>query len=735
MALVNPYLCSRCSLEFSLLQEKINTSFFAWTKKLPVWVDTAFETIYRNFFFSSATSLTVEYLKLNQYRSVVAVVVALMLLVAWLHLISEIVVLPVLFLGSVLLVGRSATAKNRQQSLLRTDLQQAAIDLQRQTERERLVILITQRLRRSLDLEEILTTTATEVRDFLQADRVVVYQFRPDWTGAVLVESTLAPYRSIVGATVGDPYFGEQFAQFYQQGGITAIDDVRAAGLDPHYLEVLTQLEVKSVLILPISQSHALWGLLVVHQCSYYRHWEPSDTNLLRKLANQLAVAVHQSELHQQVQQLNNTLEKQVQERTLQLQQALNFEAVLKRITDRVRDSLDEAQILQAAVQELALALELDTCNAALYDLKQRTATIRYEYITDDRAKKGQVLPMDEFPEVYQPLLAGHQLEYCLLSEEETKAPVAKLVCPIFARATALQAREEIIGDLWLTRSRELAFNPQETRLVEQVATQCAIALRQARLYQASQAQVEELERLNRLKDDFLSTVSHELRTPMASIKIALQMLELSLKPSGVLESGNRPKRYLQILKYESEREIQLINDLLDLSRLDRDSDPLQITTVVPAELLPQILAPFAERTQQQRQQLQLHLAPDLPAISTDLGCLERLLTELLQNACKYTLADETIALGATPVTDGIQFWVTNSGSEIALAERDRIFEKFYRIPNNDPWKHGGTGLGLALVKQLVTRLGGSIDLKSDSAQTSFIVYLPLVLKSGEDQP
>ena len=90
-------------------------------------------------------------------------------------------------------------------------------------------------------------------------------------------------------------------------------------------------------------------------------------------------------------------------------------------------------------------------------------------------------------------------------------------------------------------------FEELEIRLVQQVSNQCAIALRQSRLYQAAQAQVEELERLNQLKDDFLSTVSHELRTPMANIKMATQMLEITLKPLGVFDSETSPiNRYFQ---------------------------------------------------------------------------------------------------------------------------------------------------------------------------------------------
>ena len=319
----------------------------------------------------------------------------------------------------------------------------------------------------------------------------------------------------------------------------------------------------------------------------------------------------------------------------------------------------------------------------------------------------------------------------------------------------------ELIGDLWLFRSRETHFSDMEIRLVQQVTNQCAIALRQSRLYQAAQAQVTELEQLNQLKDDFLSTVSHELRTPMSSIKMVTQMLEVTLfqeqndqpgEESGAVllssDSFQKVSRYFQILKDEGDREIKLINDLLDLSRLDSGREPLFLSTLELQIWLPHLAEPFLERAQTQQQVLSIAVAPKLLPMTTDFSYLERVLSELLHNACKYTPADETItviartaaALADEPaiakrrlVTDDrastIEIRVSNSGVEIPPAERDRVFDKFYRIPHHDPWKHGGTGLGLALVKKLVERLDGEIWVESGSGQTSFVLQFPVELR------
>ena len=459
--------------------------------------------------------------------------------------------------------------------------------------------------------------------------------------------------------------------------------------------------------------------------------------------------------LQRQLRQHSLDLEATVQTRTAQLQLAFDFEATLKRITDRVRDSLDETQILQAAVQELAVALGVRGCNAALYNLEQHSATVSYEYAASLMPIQGRVLRMDNFEEGYNQLLQGQFFQFCSLLPNLHRGRVVMLACPIVDN-------QRVLGDLWLVSPSECVFTEQDIRLVQQVANQCAIALRQSRLYQTLQAQVDDLEQLNRLKDDFLSTVSHELRTPMANIKMAIHMLEVSLKnaESSSLKTTQHhdhapehahtpalpfqhqefqaprkqtpPKapavdRYLQILKDECQREIDLITDLLDLTRLDAEVEPLTQTAIELATWLPSIVEPFIDRARSQQQHLQIDIEAGLPTLTTEQAYLDRILAELLNNACKYTPPEAAIVIAAQRTSNGLLISVTNSGIEISPHEQARIFDKFYRIPNHDPWKRGGTGLGLALVKKLVERLSASIQVESAKEKTTFTLQFHLV--------
>ncbi|HEY9642321.1 MAG TPA: PAS domain-containing sensor histidine kinase [Coleofasciculaceae cyanobacterium] len=437
------------------------------------------------------------------------------------------------------------------------------------------------------------------------------------------------------------------------------------------------------------------------------------------------ALRIQQSKLYQEIQRLNDDLESEVQARTAQLQLAFEFEATLKRMTDRVRDSLDEDLILQAAVQELATVIGVSCCNASLYDTEQGTSTTCYEYTHSMSPYQGRVSKFSTVPELYDQLLKGQYFQFCSLVPNPERGLVAMLACPILDD-------QDVIGDLWLINHKNYAFNDQDIRLVQQVANQCAIAIRQARLYEASQSQVKELEHLNQLKDDFLSTVSHELRTPLSNMKMAIHMLR-NAPPSA------RRDRYMEILEAECTRETELINDLLDLQRLENDCYTLTFEPINLDSWLPEIIAPFRSRAQSRQQTIAIELPEHISTVMSDRKSLERILAELFNNACKYTRPGGAITLciesnldntgGLILASPTITFKVSNQ-AEIPEAELPRMFEKFYRIPKSDPWQQGGTGLGLALIKKLVETLYGSIEAKSGNGWTTLAVQLPTSVKS-----
>ena len=191
------------------------------------------------------------------------------------------------------------------------------------SDRERLYDKIALRIRQSLILEEVLNTTVTEVRQFLGTERVIVYQIDTDGGGVVVAESVSPDCKSILGKFIFDPCFEQNWIEPYKNGRIQAINNIYTAALSPCHLDLLTQIQVKSNLVVPILQGENLWGLLAAQNCSSPRNWQQSELELLEKLGIVIAIAIQQSELYQlsQKNQLELKILAQRQAKIAQLSQ------------------------------------------------------------------------------------------------------------------------------------------------------------------------------------------------------------------------------------------------------------------------------------------------------------------------------------------------------------------------------------------------------------------------------
>ncbi|WP_445176915.1 GAF domain-containing protein [Microcoleus sp.] len=202
----------------------------------------------------------------------------------------------------------------------------------RQAERESLLRLIGNQIRSTLDLGTILETAVREVRQLLQCDRVIIYQFEDNWQGKVVVENMTVPWPSILGDMGADKCFRGDYAELYQQGRVKAINDIFNAGLEACHVDFLDRLQVKANLIVPIVTSRSeedstptagssnlkfpgkLWGLLIAHECGDTRSWELQEMELLSQLADQMAIAIQQAELYSKVREAAVKSEAQTQQ-------------------------------------------------------------------------------------------------------------------------------------------------------------------------------------------------------------------------------------------------------------------------------------------------------------------------------------------------------------------------------------------------------------------------------------
>lgn len=212
--------------------------------------------------------------------------------------------------------------------------------------------------------------------------------------------------------------------------------------------------------------------------------------------------------------------------------------------------------------------------------------------------------------------------------------------------------------------------------------------------------QVQDLQQLSRLKDSFLASVSHELRTPLTKIKLALELL-------GRTPLNEKQCQYHRIALEECQAEIELINRLLDLQSLEAKELSSAAATIDLHSFCTSLLDGVRERAQARQLKLEMAELTSFPAVLYSYPQrLTLILKELLENACKFTQPGGTLRLEVQAFPGGVELRIGNT-AQIEPEHLPHLFERFYRVPSEDPWAQPGSGLGLALVKQWVEYLQG----------------------------
>ena len=458
------------------------------------------------------------------------------------------------------------------------DRQQAQQVLQNQLEQQRLIVDMTARIRRSLDLSEILQTTAAEVRQFLQTDRVTVYKFAPDWLATAIIESVGSGWKQILTTEIAPSYI-ETHLEDFRQGLVTATADIYSADIDDWYLTLLESFQARANVIVPIFKGDQLWGLLTAHHCSAPRQWETAEIDLVRQLASQVSIAIQQADLFAQAQQ----------------------------------------------------------------ELTQR--------------KQAEMT----------------------------------------------------------------------TQLLN--------------------AELEQRQTLEQLKDEFIGIVGHELRTPLTSMQGSLGLLAMGLMD----DEPAQMKRMIEIAAIETERLVRMVDDILDLERLESGSHAIEQQWCDARTLVQQAMEVMRNSAEAAAvyikldcPQLEIWVAPDR---------LVRVLTNLLSNAIKFSPPGGVVSIEAQVIDDPIvrnldaidsaqadsgipfqqvHFMVKDFGRGIPADKIETIFNRFQQVDASDSRDKGGTGLGLAICRSIVEQHHGRIWAESRWGQCStFFLTLPQPTKEN----
>jgi len=316
--------------------------------------------------------------------------------------------------------------------------------------------------------------------------------------------------------------------------------------------------------------------------------------------------------------------------------------------------------------------------------------------------------------------VSAEYIESIAQSEEHLSA--LRELDPKSFMAVPLLVQGRLLGCLILISSRpSRRYHSLDLDLAEDLAQRAALAIENARLYEAAR-------RATTMRDDILGIVAHDLRSPISSIQLAAEML-----PREPEEDAADQSIYIDTILSSSNRANRLIQDLLDVTRIDAGQLSIERKRVPAAQVVVDVLESHKLLASAASLDLRIEVPPKLPDLWADRDRLMQVFENLVGNALKFTRPGGRITLGAKPGEGEVLFWVADSGSGVPADEVEHLFERFWQA--RKAHRHGA-GLGLPIVKGIVEEHGGRIWVESKIAVgTTFLFTLPTASSEGEQPP
>lgn len=538
------------------------------------------------------------------------------------------------------------------------ELERSQIILQQQLKREQLIKRLTQEIHQSLDLETILNTVVTEVQKLLASDRVLVHQIQSDGTGSIVAEAVVGDWARLLHQGFPEEIFPERSQQRDLEGQIYTLGDCENEEILPSFADFLAEIQVRAELMVPIIQEDTVWGLLIVHQCSEPREWQNWEIDLLKQLSSQVAIAIQQSELHQQLKE--------------ELRDRHKTEVALRR-----------SETLFRSLSEFA------PVGIYLSDFQGRNiyTNPRYQEITGCSTLKeslGYSWLKFVHPEDLQIVLESSTL---VKAYQEVKSEIRF----IHKDGTIRHCRMKSVPIL--SESGELASH---VGIAEDITESLAI---------------------EKMKNEFISIVSHELKTPLAAIHGSLGLLA-----SGRLQ--NKPEtaqQMLEIAASDTKRLVRLVNEILDLERLESHKGTVVKQWCNAAQLMHQSVKTVQSLAADSK--IKLIVLPNSVQFWADPDRIVQTLVNLVGNAIKFSPPKTTVTLGVEVVPNFVRFHVQDQGRGIPNDKLETIFGRFEQVDASDSRQKGGTGLGLAICRTITQQHGGTIWAESVLGKGSIFYF------------
>ena len=613
-------------------------------------------------------------------------------------------------------------------------------ELLQQRQRVELFSEVTLKIRQSLQLQEILHTTVTEVQRILKADRVLIYQVHADGAGKAISEAVSPNYAAILDTEFPAEVLPEDYRQLYAQGRVKAIFDVHdpTAGVADCLVEFVEQFDIKAKLIVPIVHNlhphvqppshnqNQLWGLLIAHQCGSPRQWVDFELELMQQLADQISIALAQAQLLEHQEEL-------VAARTVELI------TVNRNLHQEINDRMQAEAALRQSEEQLRLITNALPVLIAYVDKQQR-------YRFNNKAYEDWLGQSSS--KIYGRLLQK------IWGEEGYQRMQPYVETALSGRAVSYENEIRLANGA--VRSVEVTYIPD-------MESPSAI-----KGFFALTSDISDHKEIERMKDEFISVVSHELRTPLTSLHSALKILATG--KLGALSSEGQ--QMLVIANDSTERLVRLVNNVLDLQRIESGEVIIDRQSCNVANLM--IQATEAMQAMAQQHEVALVTHPKDISVWADADYILQALTNLLSNAIKFSPPGgavwltvdrkqraqpdqpltqyrggrnqvtkrkkrlrrsslQTVKLGREATQNDTQnfstdiiFRVRDEGQGIPANQLKRIFERFQQVDSSDSRKKGGTGLGLTICRRIIEQHNGEIWAESTpGCGSTFFFTLP----------
>lgn len=574
---------------------------------------------------------------------------------------------------------------------LENQMQLHEAELRRRTQQEQAVAAIALRIRQSLNLESVLHCTVTEVQQLMQANRVLIYRFEPDWSGIVTTEAVSQPQWSVIDRVIKDDCFAEAWLNPYRHGHLFSVSDIHQSRLSQCHIEFLEQFQVKANIAVPIlltneEQSDRLWGLLIVHQCSAPRNWQESELELLKLLSTQIAIAIQQAELYEQAQ--------------TEIARRRQAETALRESESRFRIMANNAPVMIWMSDTNKLHTFF---NQPWLDFTGRTLE-------------------QEQGEGWRDRVHPDDLQGCL--DIYTSAFDARQE---FTREYRLRRAD---GEYkWLLDMGVPRFD-HDDNFAGYIGS--AIDISDRKQIEAQYLRNQRLESLGSLA----SGVAHDLNNILTPIMMSVQLLPRTLK-----QIDSRSLELIQMLESNVKRGSALVKQVLSFARgIESHRGIVQVKHLI--EDIKQI----AEETFPKSIQIQTYISPRLWTIQGNATQIHQIILNLVVNARDampnggiLSITAENIAIdhdniqihSEAKIGSYVVISVADTGIGIPSDIKDQIFEPFFTTKEAST----GTGLGLATVMGIVKSHGGFIDVSSEIGQgTQFKIFLTAITET-ETEP